>query len=176
MFALVFASLYKGYLADYYLIAIFPLPIILFANLLAILSKKSKVLLWLSLITILTISFFNFNNLPLRPISRTIDQIEEAARIIASDVSSKERFNLFLKRKAPFWSTAAEYRYLVEVMGKRALEPTEYRDSEILYFIAEARVSNPLKVENWEVKEFQPAKILKTWELANDIVVYKLGK
>lgn len=176
LFTLVFASLYRGYVADYYLIAFFPITIILFSNLIIVLSKKRRLLLGIFLTIVSVMTIFNLKNPPLTSCPRAISQLQEAAKIIANDVSAEEKFNLFLKRESPFWSTAAEYRYLVEIKGKRALEPTEYKNSEILYFIAETSVSNPLKVGNWEVEQFQPKEVLKTWELPQGVVIYKLGR
>jgi len=176
LFALVFSSFYKGYLADYYLAFIFPIPILLFANLLRILTRKVKFLHGTMAILILGLSVFNLKNLPFRTSARSINQQREVASIITNDVSSTEKFNLFLKRETPFWSTASEYRYLVEVMGKRALEPTSYKNSEVVYFIAEIPVSEPLKVGDWEIKEFGPKKIEKTWELPKEVFIYKMRR
>jgi len=175
LFALLFSSFYKGYLADYYFIFIFPLPIILFSSLAVDIFEKGLVRSALLVFLVSGLCLFNIKRVNFEKTERNLDKITNIAGAIAKDSKQDGKFNLFLKRETPFWSTASEYRYLVEIFGKKALGPTEYNQAEYLYFIDETAESQPLQVKNWEITEFNPGEIIRTWQ-TDKVIIYKLNK
>lgn len=174
IFGWFFSCFYKGYLADYYLIFLFPVPILIVAYLFCLPSTKFLRILILGLVIILiTFNATAYFKLIESENPRKLKEITLVAKTIADDVSGGENFNLFLKRETPFWSTASEYRYLVEIEGPRALGTTEYNKAKYLYFIDETKKADPLEAANWEVAEFGPKKIIKSWTFPLAFV-YKL--
>jgi 4-amino-4-deoxy-L-arabinose transferase-like glycosyltransferase len=173
VFATIFSSFYKGYLADYYFIFIFTIPIIFFASIIS-LGKKTISCVLLAFVVV-ALSLSNLKMIRIKTSDRSLAKITNVAEIIASDAPGGSNFNLFLKRETPFWSTASEYRYLTEIFGKRALGPTEYRQADILYYIDETDEGKPLSSQNWEVTEFSPKQVVKNWQIGN-INIYKLSR
>ncbi len=175
LFAIVFSSFYKGYLADYYLSLVFFVPILLLADFLVSYFRKGGFFLIAALLVLGGTLSPIVRNISFSQSARSLTKIEKIAKLIFNDVKNNSKFNIFLKRETPFWSTASEYRYLVEVMGKRALEPTDYKTAEFLYYVAEVPVIEPLKTNNWEVTEFGPKKITGVWTIEN-VTIFRMER
>ena len=128
-------------------------------------------LLWFNLVHVLVFE---------KP-ERTIGDIKEISQVIADDVDSSKSFNIAANyRNLDRWDhNAVDYRYFVEAYyGQRALnwQPEDYERAEILYVVAEGGLPDPVNTQIMEIYKFKPKKILKTWELPKDVVIYKLGK
>lgn len=180
-FGVLTASFYRGSFFNFYLTFLYPVGFLLMAILTEILSRQK---LWFKGLIILAFlaTFFNYyRQLDIfSPPQRTFTDLKSTAKIIAEDISSQMPFNLagFFGGET-FYHNAVDYRYFLETYyHKRALdwEPIDYQQAQILYLISEKPLVKPLETKTMEVLEFKPKKLLKTWELAEDVVIYKLGK
>lgn len=72
-----------------------------------------------------------------------------------------------------------EYRYFLEGIYRLPLgnwEASDYRQADVLYFIDEGEVKDPLKFGGMEVEAFRPKKIEKVWEEQTGQKIYKMTK
>ena len=180
-FGILIASLYRGIFFDFYLTFLYPISFLLIGILASFLSKKGY--LWKFNLTFLFLIIFIFN-LKRTDIfaesKRTINDLKLASGVIAEDIKNGQAFNLVgVLREGGFYYNAVDYRYFLETYYKKKTpgwDVLDYQNTENLYLISEVGELNPLKTDIWEVNLFAPKKILKTWELPKDVVIYKLGK
>jgi 4-amino-4-deoxy-L-arabinose transferase-like glycosyltransferase len=179
--AIIVSRLYRGRIYFFYYLFLYPLPFLLWSGLINWVFRQKR---WLGILTIflfLIMVGINFRqSLIYEKSGRTIGDIKAIARTISDDVESRP-FNLAASYKDPDrWDHhALDYRYFVEAyFGKRPLDwyPEDYRRSEILYFISEGKIDDPLASKIMEVQEFSPKKLVKSWSYQDEIFVYKLAK
>jgi len=172
---------YIGKFYFFYYIFIYSLPFLFLAFIFWFYWQRQ----WLRILVILVfLGLFSFNlrhALIFEPPERTINDIEQAAQVIADDVEPGRSFNIAANYRSPDrWDhNAVDYRYFVEAYyGKRALDwqPEDYERAEILYVVAEGKIPDPVNVQIMEIYKFGPKEILKIWELPKDVIIYKLGK
>jgi len=172
---------YTGKFYFFYYIFLYPLPF-LFLGLLFSLLWSKKWLKWLSLLIFAGLLWFNLVHvLVFEKPERTIGNIKDISQVIANDVDSGKSFNIAANYRNPDrWDhNAVDYRYFVEAYyGQRPLnwQPEDYEKAEILYVVAEGGLPDPLKTQIMEIYKFVPKKLLKTWQLENNVFIYKLGK
>jgi len=172
---------YTGNFYFFYYIFLYPLPFLFLGLVFWFLWQRSFGKLLVALI-FMGMFYFNLSHVLIfeKP-ERTISDIKKISQVIAADVETAKSFNIAANYKNPDrWDhNAVDYRYFVEAnFGKRALnwQPEDYEKAEILYVVAEGGLSDPVNSNIMEIYKFKPKKILKTWELPNDVVIYKLGK
>lgn len=172
---------YTGKFYFFYYIFLYPLPFLFLGLVFWVLWQKG----WGKLLTALIFMgmfYFNLSHvLVFEKPERTIVDIRKISQVIAADVEATKSFNIAANYKNPDrWDhNAVDYRYFIEAnFGKRALDwqPEDYEKAEILYVVAEGGLSDPVKTQIMEIYKFRPKKILKTWELDNDVFIYKLEK
>lgn len=181
VFGILVASLYRGSFFEFYLTLLYPIGFLLVGILASFLFKQGY---WwkIGIILLLLIVFvFNLKRIDIfaEP-RRTISDLKLVAGVVAEDIENAQSFNLVgVLGEGRFDYNAVDYRYFLETYyGKKALDwdVLDYQNAEILYLISEVGQVDPLKTNIWEVGLFSPRRILKTWELAKDVVIYKLGK
>ena len=181
IFGILIASLYRGSFFDFYLTFLYPISFLLIGILASFLSKKGY--LWKFSFTFLFLIIFIFN-LKRTDIfaesKRTINDLKLTSGVIAEDIKNGQAFNLVgVLGKGGFYYNAVDYRYFLETYYEKKTsgwDVLDYQNTENLYLISEVGKLNPLKTDIWEVNLFAPKKILKTWELPKNIVIYKLGR
>jgi hypothetical protein len=172
---------YTGKFYFFYYIFLYPLPF-LFLGLVFWTFCQWKWGKWVATLIFVGIIYFNLNHvLIFEQPERTIRDIKQVAQVIAADVDPTKTFNIASNYKNPDrWDhNAVDYRYFVEAYyGKKALDwqPEDYEKAEVLYVVAEGGLPNPVNAQIMEIYEFEPKKIIQTWELPGDVVIYKLGK
>jgi hypothetical protein len=177
----LFSRFYTGNFYFFYYIFLYPLPFLFLGLVFWFFWQRSFGKLLVVLI-FMGMFYFNLSHVLIfeKP-ERTISDIKKISQVIAADVETAKSFNIAANYKNPDrWDhNAVDYRYFVEAnFGKRALnwQPEDYEKAEILYVVAEGGLSDPVNSNIMEIYKFKPKKILKTWELPNDVVIYKLGK
>jgi hypothetical protein len=172
---------YTGKFYFFYYIFLYPVPF-LFLGLVFWLFWQKKWGKLLAGLIFLWMLYFNLAHvLVFEKPQRTISDIKQVAQVIAADVDGHKTFNIASNYKNPDrWDhNAVDYRYFVEAYyGRKALDwqPEDYRKAEILYVVAEGGLPDPVNAQIMEIYEFGPKKIIQTWELSGDVVIYKLGK
>lgn len=164
----------------YYYLAVFPLIFLI----LAFLIKKTEKKLLLSVPIVVFMLFLTlFSWFPqglyqdpkpekyFTPVSEIIakDSLNENRVAIAGNVADKSRWE----------HNGLEYRYFAEALYNlkaRNWEASDYRDADVLYFIDEGDVKEPLKFGGMEVEAFRPTKIEKTWKVQTGQTIYKMIK
>lgn len=175
------ASFYQGGFFNFYLTFLYPFGFLLLAILMTFVFRQKA---WIKVLVFLlfgTVFVRNLQRLRIfTPPKRTIDDLRMVANFIAKDIVPNQPFNLAgVLGGERFDYNAVDYRYFLETYwGKKALdwEPRDYEAAETLYLISNGRLVDPLDVQTMEVSKFRPTKILETWELPKNIVIYKLIK
>ena len=111
----------------------------------------------------------------------TKEDILAVSKVIAHDAPDKRIFALASNyRSLDRWDhNAVDYRYFVEAyFGKRGLDwqPEDYRKAEILYVVSEGKMPDPINAKIMEIYEFEPKKLVQTWELPKEVFIYKMTK
>lgn len=174
------ASLYKRGFFFFYLTFLFPLPFLVLGKALSLVKKKKWFYLSLLLLVILAGNNFFLSWSQVKEVRSDLgERLMGVAEFLAPRVV--EPFNLAAINDNPerFGSNAVDYRYFLEAFfNKRSLDwdPVDYQQAETLYLISEVGEIKPLSVGIWELEMFSPQEVLETWEVSENVVVYKLGK
>ena len=181
IFGLIFASLYSGSVGLHYFATIYPSIVILIAV------AASYILIFLKSLTLKTVfilaifQFFaiNFLNLNLSrkegytmPKGWNLPGVKKVSQIIAGDVEKSTKFNIAATLDGD--TRARPYRYLVEIIGKTPQQVEQYPFSDVNYLITRGDQNSIKSYTVWEVSSFRPFEIISTWEIQDDIKLYKL--
>ena len=175
------SRLYTGKFYFFYYIFIYIIPFLFLGLFFYLLWQKRIGKILAILIFILMFSFNLKHVLVFEKPERIIDDIQRISKVIAEDIDETKTFNLMSNYHNPDrWDhNAVDYRYFIEAFyGKRGLDwqPEDYKKAEILYVIAEGGLPDPINTQIMEIYEFKPKEILDTWELEDNVIIYKLGK
>ena len=103
-------------------------------------------------------------------VSETIAKDSVGEKVaIAGNVSDKSRWE----------HNGLEYRYFSEALfGLKPLnwETDDYRGANVLYFIDEGEVKDPLKFGGMEVEAFKPKTVEKVWQVETGQKIYKMTR
>jgi len=177
---ILISRLYVGKFFFFYYLFLFPIPFLLLGFLFQYLWQK-KILRPVLLGILLFIVFFHLRfTTVFAPAWRDLDDLKSVSQVISENIQ-EESFNLAtIQRETDRWDrNAVDYRYFVESFGsKRALDwyPEDYQKAEILFVISETGQVDVLSSNIMEIIQFSPKKIIQSWELPKNIVIYKLGK
>lgn len=160
----------------HYLIAFFPVAFIFLAYIL------DRIYLWKKILGLILIIFLVFININKIEFSRTNGftmpegwnylGVKKASQIIAKDASGDFNIAAILDGD----TRGYPYRYIIEIAGKQPKGVEEYTNLKNLYVVARGSENDVLNYPVWEIQTFLPAKISKTWEIQNNIKVFKLEK
>lgn len=173
LFGLLILGSYKGVFQYYHGLFLTPLPFLfygIFINKLWV----NRYLRYLGVIFTLLIFMTNLKNFDFKKRESRLPMLKLVAAIITNDIGIK-KFNL-AGLTWRFDHNAMDYRYFVELKGKKALEPDDYRSAEVLYVINEGQKEDILQSRIMEIRDFQPKSVIKTWEIDRKIKIYKLSK
>lgn len=172
---------YSGKFFFFYYLFIFPAPFLLFGFLVKYFWQnrflKPLLLIIFSLIIIFHLRFTTV----FAKEWRTIDDLQNVARVIGQNINKDESFNIAtIQKEDNRWDrNAVDYRYFVETFNnKRALDwyPEDYQKSQVLFVVDETGDGKVLGSSIMEIIKFNPKKIIGRWQLSKEIVVYKLEK
>lgn len=181
VFGVLVASFYRGSFFEFYLTLLYPMGFLLMGILASFLFNRGY---WWKIglvLFFLIIFFFNLRKIDIftEP-KRTISDLKLVTGVMAEDIKESDSFNLAgVLGKGRFDYNAVDYRYFLETYyGKKALDwdVLDYQKAKVLYLISEVGEIKPLAVGIWEVNLFGPKEVLRTWELPQGVVIYKLGK
>lgn len=161
----------------------FPVVLLLLANLFYVFSKK-KIGLFFSLIIVFLIVAFSFFDFFKTPESvRGENLFQPTVRIIADDFydSGFSNYAIAANNADPQrWDhNGLEYRYFLEAYFKLPIsnwDVGDYQQAEVLYLIDEGDLKEPLKLKGMEMTSFAPQKIDKIWQAESGQTVYKMSK
>jgi len=175
------AALYRGPFYNFYLTFLYPVGFLWWGILISKLKFKRWPKNLVLILLVLIIIFFNLKNTTIfSPPKRTMADIRKVADVISQDVNSTKPFNLVgIQGGDRFDYNAVDYRYFLETFyHQRALDwdIASYQKAENLYLISTVGKIEPLTINVWELNLFGPRKVLETWELENNVLIYKLGK
>jgi len=177
----VIAQFYAGKFFFFYYLFLFPVPFLLLGFVAKVFWRSSlgRLLVVISVLTV--VSFHVRYTAVFQDGWRDINDLHRVAKVIAKDAPKNVVFNIAsARREADRWDrNAVDYQYFIETFYERQpLDwlPEDYEKAEILYFVSESGLMNPLNSPIMEVQKFKPKEILETWELPKNIVIYKLGR
>lgn len=133
----------------------------------------------------LTIVFLFLAVLPLLPGGLKTEIRSEkyflpACEIIAEDLSGRKAVIAGNNLDQERWEhNGLEYRYFLETTFKSRLlgvEVDDYRLANVLYFIDESKIDDPLKFRGMEMEAFGPGKIEANWQAETGQKIYKMGR
>lgn len=175
-----FSSLYQGSFFFFYLTFLYPVPFLVVALLWDRFCQRSRLLLLL--LPILSFIVLK-NSIPhLFPsFEGRANLLNQVSRSLAAEISPQEKFNLVALYQSPdrFDRNAVDYRYFLEInhgFKTPGWDVLDYQPAQTLYLISEIGPVDPLTVGVWELSLFAPQKIAQTWDLAPNLVIYKLEK
>lgn len=104
-----------------------------------------------------------------------------ADEVIAQDVQLAQKPAIAANLSDPYrWDhNGLEYRYFLETKFHLSLggwEEEDYRQAQTLYLIAEREMKDPLLLKGMEMDRFSAKRVVKSWELDDGKVVYRLEK
>lgn len=175
------SRLYGGKFFFFYYLFLFPAPILLFGFLGKELFTQKLLKIWVLFSFLLIIAFHWRYTTVFTSGWREIDDLRQAANVIATNVMDGESFNIAtIQKEADRWDrNAVDYRYFTETFGrKRALDwyPEDYQKAEYLFVVDETGKADVLRSNIMEIQEFRPGKIVGKWAIEKRIIVYKLEK
>lgn len=163
---------YYGDIYPHYLGFLFPVPFLLLAVFLVNIFEN----IYGKAIVIFVVGYFcclNLINTPFKkPLFWNIEKVKMLSSKIHQDIDNP-KFNIVWISLVKDYR-AMNYRYFLEVMGKKPLEPEEYPEAEVLYIVVEDMDVNPVDYPIWEIQSFGKAKIEKIIKTENGPIVYKL--
>jgi len=164
----------------YYYLVVFPFVYLI----LAFLVEKTKESSFFKILTPLVIIFLAvFSLLPKgiyaqpKPESYFLPTCE----IISLDFSKTNKIALAgnVADRSRWEHNALEYHYFLEALYKIPMvgwEAADYKQANVLYFIDEGEVKEPLKFGGMEVEAFAPKKIEKVWKVKTGQTIYKMTR
>lgn len=164
----------------YYYLSIFPLVFLVLAVLIKNVEKKLVFMVPI-VIFILCLSISSWYPLGLYKDPKPERYFLSVSKIIADDSIYEDKVAIAnnTNDKSRWEHNGLEYRYFAESMFNLKAgnwEPSDYKQANVLYFIDEGEVINPLTFGGAEVEAFKPAKIDKMWRVETGQKVYKMSK
>ena len=108
------------------------------------------------------------------------EYLKPTVSIIAQDINESKSFNIVgLSGSDRFDYNGVDYRYFLETyFNKKSLDwdVLDYENAEILYVISRVGELDPIKLNIWEVQQFNPKEVIGRYTLNNGIIIYKLSK
>ncbi|MDP3888510.1 MAG: glycosyltransferase family 39 protein [bacterium] len=171
---MIIIPLYRGKIHDHYLGFLFPTPFILLGFLFSRL-WTNKVLRLLGILVLLLLLGINLKTT--NPISGIgpnyqIDRASKVAKSIADDVGDK-KFNLALVSATGDYM-AMNYRYFLELDGKKPEDYGNFDNIDVLYVIEEKKWVTPSELGLWEVGTFGPNIPVRDWTFDFQVMVFRL--
>jgi hypothetical protein len=169
-------SLYQKAIYDYYLVILFPLPFLLFGNLVGRLAH-SRVGHLLAYGIVGGLLILNWTGRPfIYPPNKQLEEAESVARFVFEKAEGKQ-FNFALITNS---NSDHAYRYFFEIWGNHPIaiensekDPARNTVTDQLLIICELDNCKPLGHSLWEVAGFGPAEIEGRWDVGI-LEVYKL--
>jgi len=162
---------------------LFPIVLLLFANLIFVLFrlKRGRILAFVLVSLLMIFNFWDFFHLPLS--QRDESFFQPAGEIIAGDFFNNGPYNYVVIANSSDpqrWDhNGLEYRYLLESRFKLPIsgwEAGDYQQAEVLYLVDEGNLKEPLKLGGLEMESFSPQKITDKWQAENGLKIYKMEK
>lgn len=172
----------ENYTFLYYFYGLFPFIFLLLTGVISFLNNKvprpAKYFFIFSLALLALMPFFpNLFKTETRPEKYFLPVTE----IIAHDFQNNRRIAIVSHSGDQLrWEyNGLEYRYFLESIYRLPLTgwgASDYEKAEILYFVDESNLQNPLSFKGMEMETFAPKTILKTWEASSGQKIYKMVK
>jgi len=174
---LLVVGFYKGIYQNYHGLFLSFLPFVFFGGLVSWMWKKKEYRYFILGVFIYLV-FINLRGFSFEKNYEKRDGLQKVSRFIVEDVNKsvkEEKFNLvsFTNR---FDHNAMDYRYFVEIFGRKADELSEYEESDFLYVIDEIGEENILENGVMEMESFSKGKILDSWSFCDEVKLYKIEK
>ncbi len=164
----------------YYYLSVFPIVFLILAF--AIKKSEKKVLIRIPIvISALFLLISSYLPWGIYQDPKTEKYFLSVSKIIANDSVNRDKVSIAsnVADKSRWEHNGLEYRYFAEALYNlkaRNWEASDYRDADVLYFIDEGDVKEPLKFGGMEVEAFRPTKIEKTWKVETGQTIYKMIK
>lgn len=171
---LMISLIYGRHLESIYIIVIHTTLLVIFATVtLFIFKKQYLVVLLLSLILFLNIPNWNLYK-PMQDLQDGIlmSDFKKASLLIQHD-SMKSKINVAMDAERD--NRAMPLRYFLFLNNTPVLSYEDYGNADDLYFIVR-KSKNLQDITIWEYKSFGPNEIIKTWNINDQYVMYKLKK
>lgn len=164
----------------YYYLSAFPLVFLI----LAFLIKKTETKLLVVapiVISLLFLAGFSWFPLGIYNDPKTEAFFLPVSKIIATDSKSEKNVAIAgnVTDKSGWEHNGLEYRYFAEALYNLEAgnwEANDYKEADVLYFIDEGGVEEPLKYGGMEVEAFKPTKIERTWKVETGQKIYKMTR
>lgn len=103
------------------------------------------------------------------------------SRVVAEDSSAGKKIAIAgnVSDKSRWEHNGLEYRFFAEALfGLHSgnWEAIDYKQADVLYFIDEGEVKDPLKFGGMEVEAFKPVRVEKVWKVETGQKVYKMTR
>ncbi len=176
-FGVILFGFYHKAIYDYYFEFMFPLPFLLFGNLLSFISEKNRILKFVAVATFAIVLYLNFLGYPFRyPGNNQYGQVKKISEFILNKANNKP-FNFALLTGG---NSDHAYRYIFETEGKppitiqyAGVDPQRKTVTDQLFVVCEDLNCKPEGSSLWEVAGFGRAKIVDEWPVSV-LKVYKL--
>src|SRR3989344_3988561 len=173
----LFFGLYKKPIYDYLFTFMFPAPFLLTGNLLAFFKEKNKLLMIISIASIISLVAVNLVYSPLRKFPNyQYEQVKTISEFILEKAGDKP-FNFALITGG---NSDHAYRYIFEIRDKKPVtiqipegDPERKTVTDQLLIVCEEIPCNPLGHPLWEVSGFGRGEIAGEWQVSV-LKVYKL--
>jgi len=164
----------------HYFISFFPVAFLLMGIFLDWVLRKSKLIgilliLLLVLLSLSQVNLFRKNGYTM-PEGWNMIGVQKAAKIIVDDVRENQENKYNIAALLDGDTRAYPYRYFLEVMGQKPMAVEEYPEAEVLYVVGKGNNASVLSYPVWELSSFLPAKVIKVWDIQNEVKLFKLVK
>lgn len=164
----------------YYYLAVFPIAFLFLAFLLEKFQSKRQ-LRTLGFLAIVFLAIFSLPPQGLLVDSKPESYFLPTCEAIAVDFPKEKKVAVAgnVADTSRWEHNGLEYRYFLEAIYRLPLgdwEASDYKEADVLYFIDEGDVKDPLKFGGMEVEAFKPAKIEKKWEVETGQKIYKMTR
>lgn len=174
------ANFYRGSFFNFYLTLMYPFGFILIFFILKLLYRKLSFRITVLLIFLLVLINNLFKIIPYLKRNDVSEYLKPAVSIIAQDIKESKSFNIVgISGSDRFDYNGVDYRYFLETyFNKKSLDwdVLDYENAEILYVISRVGELDPIKLNIWEVQQFNPKEVIGRYTLNNGIIIYKLSK
>jgi len=170
-----------NYFFFYYYLSLFPVIFLLLSLAIFVLFQRKKILGEIFCSVVILLSIFSLFPKGIQAEVKSEDYFLPACEIIAKDYNPKTKIVIAnnLADKTRWEHNGLEYRYFLESIYKIQLgdwETNDYINADILYFIDEGDLKDPLSFGGMEVEAFKPTKIEKTWKVETGQKIYKMTR
>lgn len=105
----------------------------------------------------------------------TLKKIKETCKIINLDaVGEAENFNVASLLDGD--TRAYPLRYTLVTADKNPGAVTDYNQNNVLYVVNSGDVNKVINSQTWELIEFSPYRLVKTWDMGEGIFLYRLDR